>query len=100
MPAPFTLGNVTAADFEAGKDESFRLAIGGQEFAFKLAEVRKLGRAKREGGAFSLIFVTGSGPFLRQGVYPLEHPTIGKLDIFLVPLGPVEGGNSYEAVFT
>lgn len=100
MPAPVSLGTIKAADFEAAKDEGFRLRIGGDEIVFKIAEVRHLGRAKREGGAYSVMFVTRPGPFLQQGMYPLEHPSLGKLEIFLVPLGPVDAGNSYEAVFT
>ena len=50
---------------------------------------------------FSLIFCDRSGePFLPQRIYAVTHPTIGRLDIFLVPIGPGEGGMRYEAVFT
>jgi hypothetical protein len=100
MPAPFSLATITADDFEAAKEESFRLPAGSEELTFKVTEVRRLGRGKRDGGAYSVLFVTPAGAFLRQGVYPLEHPTVGTLEIFLVPLGPVDGGNSYEAIFT
>ena len=66
----------------------------------ELAEVRRLGQAMREGGAFSLLFVSPPGPFLPQAIYPLTHTSLGTLEIFLVPIGPVGGGNAYEAVFT
>jgi hypothetical protein len=54
----------------------------------------------RKGGAFALTFMSPPGPFLQQSTYPLEHPALGTLELFIVPLGPKAGGNSYEAVFT
>jgi hypothetical protein len=62
--------------------------------------VRRLGQALRDGGAFSLVFAAKSGAVLPQAVYPLAHPALGTLEIFLVPIGPVPGGMGYEAVFT
>jgi hypothetical protein len=37
---------------------------------------------------------------LPQKIYPLEHEALGKLEIFLVPIGPDEAGMCYEAVFS
>ena len=37
--------------------------------------------------------------FLPQGTYPMEHETLGRLEVFLVPLGPDAQGMRYEAVF-
>jgi hypothetical protein len=28
------------------------------------------------------------------------HPSLGTMEIFLVPVGPVAGGNAYQAIFT
>jgi hypothetical protein len=52
----------------------------------------------RDGGSFSLHFV---GPEARwpQGIYPLTHPKLGAMNIFLVPTGPTAGGFGYNAVF-
>ena len=47
---------------------------------------------------FALTFV--SAPDLEQRMYELEHESLGRLDIFLVPLGPGPDGRArYEAVF-
>ena len=71
----------------------------------ELVEVADLGA---EGAAaapsrrrpFSLIFRAPGGVYLPQRIYALEHPTLGRLMLFLVPLGPDQGGMRYQAVFS
>lgn len=48
---------------------------------------------------FSLVFRGPRDILLEQRIYTLEHATLGKLEIFLVPLGPDKHGLRYEAVF-
>jgi hypothetical protein len=48
---------------------------------------------------FSLVFRCGKETPLPQGTYTVEHERMGTLEIFLVPIGPDEGGLCYEAVF-
>ena len=48
---------------------------------------------------FSLVFRGPAGGALPQRIYRLEHPELGSLDVFLVPIGPDAGGMCYEAVF-
>jgi Domain of unknown function (DUF6916) len=40
----------------------------------------------------------GAGSILPQRIYPLESP-LGRLEIFLVPVGKTEAGVEYEAIF-
>lgn len=94
------LRKLTIGDFERRKDDTFMLRIPQLELSLKLTKVSRLGDSGRPDGAFSLWFVTPPGPFLPQGIYPLEHAEMGRLEIFLVPLGPREGGNMYESIFT
>jgi hypothetical protein len=91
---------LSAADFTPRLNEQFRIATPGGAVELKLTEVRELGVSLRKGGAFALTFLSPPGPFLPQATYPLENPAIGTLDLFIVPLGPKDGGNSYEAIFT
>jgi len=49
---------------------------------------------------FSLIFDGPSEPLLGQAIYRLEHPQLGTLEIFIVPIGCDAGGARYEAVFS
>jgi hypothetical protein len=92
-----SLAALTPGDFEPHSGEAFQLSPGDLEL--KLLEVKRIGTALREGGAFSLLFVSPAGPFLPQAIYGLAHPEMGTLELFLVPLGPMHGGNAYEAVF-
>jgi hypothetical protein len=100
IPQIEDIGALTAADFEPRLREKFQLRTPDNQLTLELAEVRRLGQAMRAGGAFSLLFVSPPGPFLPQATYPLTHPGIGTLELFIVPIGSLSGGNGYEAVFT
>src|SRR5262245_554192 len=95
-----SLADLKVTDFEVRKGEPFRLRGPAQELALELVEVRNLGDSGRSGGAFSLLFRAPTGPVLPQAIYPIEHLALGTLDIFIVPIGPIAGGNGYEAIFT
>jgi hypothetical protein len=94
------LGELTPGDFEPHSGQGFQLAAASGGLELTLVEVKRLGTALRPGGAFSLLFVAPAGPFLPQDTYRLTHPKLGTLDVFLVPIGPTQGGNGYQAVFT
>ena len=95
------LATVTADRFEPLRGQAFELRAPSGALALTLAEVRRLGEALRPGGAFSLIFVAKDASHLPQAIYPVGHPELGQVDIFLVPIGPVPGGgHGYQAVFT
>lgn len=50
--------------------------------------------------SFSLVFRSSLERHLPQAIYRLWHPTLGSLDLFLVPIGPdAQGGMGYQAVF-
>jgi hypothetical protein len=70
--------------------------------ALRLTEVRALGRQPNAPRAepFALTFTGPPQPLLEQRTYRLEHPVLGPLDIFIVPVGTDESGAlCYEAVF-
>ena len=48
---------------------------------------------------FALTFRGPGDPLLPQGIYKLEHDSVGPLEIFLVPLGQTAEGTTYEAIF-
>jgi hypothetical protein len=97
---PKDVARLTAADFEPLNGADFTVAAPNGELVLKLANVDRLGAAVREGGAFSLTLVSAPGPFLPQAVYPVAHPELGTLELFVVPLGPKDGANRYQVIFT
>jgi hypothetical protein len=48
---------------------------------------------------FRLLFRGPATAILPQGIHALRHKTLGRLEIFLVPLQPDAEGPMYEAIF-
>jgi hypothetical protein len=94
------LADLRPEDFEAVSGDSFALTAADREVALKLVTVERLGHALREGGAFSLHFHAPLGAALPQATYPLRHAGLGTLELFIVPLGPKDGVNRYQVIFT
>jgi Domain of unknown function (DUF6916) len=94
------LAALAMADFTPHLDASFDMQTADGVVPVRLAKVDPAGNSGRAGGAFSLIFVAPAGPFLPQAIYPVTHPALGTMEIFLVPVGPAQGGNGYQAIFT
>ncbi|HEX9189876.1 MAG TPA: hypothetical protein VGB87_22560 [Vicinamibacteria bacterium] len=90
-------------DFARHLGTPFRLRLpSGEALDLTLVEAtlhpdRSAVAARRKG--FSLVFRDARPGHLPQGTYRLDHEEMGTLEIFLVPIGPLEGGMGYEAVF-
>jgi len=102
------LDKLTYTSFEPYLHHSFSIHAGdGDPLDVELISVTKLSgggaHSNSEGKRipFSIIFRGASSePVLQQAIYTVEHPELGALEIFLVPIGPVDDGLCYEAVFT
>ena len=94
---PADLASLKADDFEPLLHERFSL---GSQFEVELAEVSATDNPGPSRSQFSLLFRGGPSPPLPQGIRTLEHARLGRLELFLVPLGPDASGQRYEAVFT
>ena len=73
----------------------------GLGLELELIEVMGLGEqpgAQRE--PYSLVFRGPAQPAFEQQIVVLNHPQLGRLDLFLVPIGPDRHGMRYEAVVT
>ena len=100
MASTADIATLRIDDFTPHLDGVFEITTAGGAVPLKLVKVDPAGDSGRAGGAFSLIFVAQKGPWLQQAVYPVKHPVLGIMEIFLVPVGPTQGGNGYQAVFT
>jgi hypothetical protein len=95
------LEDLTLATFASREGEVFRLSReDGPALELVLVEARGLGGEGETREPFSLVFLGPAEPVLSQMIRPLEHPALGTLEIFLVPIGSDERGTRYEAVFT
>src|ERR1700741_893895 len=88
----------TYESFAESLNSDFELHGDAAADRLKLVDVseRKLGGGQEQ---FSLTF---RGPLdrpLKQSVFPVEHPTVGAFDLFLVPIKRDDEGLYYEAVF-
>ena len=90
---------VTPEEFDAWK------RVGEVELGFKHVEAGPLVRSSyhakeqaREVEAGGPLFRIPGETVLGQSTYTLEHPEIGRLDLFLVPVARDEQGVQYEAV--
>jgi hypothetical protein len=100
------LDQLSVDDFSEHVNAPFRIQVeSGDSLELELIEARPIGPpSDREGGrrqAFSLIFRGPTARLLDQRIYEVEHPRLGTLGIFLVPLGS-EGdpeGLHYQAIF-
>jgi hypothetical protein len=94
------LATLKIDDFVAHLDTDFEMQVAGVVVPLKLVKIDPAGNSGRAGGAFSLIFVAPIGSAHKQAMYPVRHPVLGNLEIFLVPVGPQSGGLGYQAIFT
>ncbi|QOZ14191.1 hypothetical protein XI02_03210 [Bradyrhizobium sp. CCBAU 21365] len=101
MTSTVDLAKLHIDDFTPHQDAEFEMqAERDRVVQLKLAKVEPAGNSGRPGGAFSLLFTGPKGAWLPQAIYPVRHPALGVMDIFLVPVGPLADGNGYQAVFT
>jgi hypothetical protein len=87
----------TVQDFAPHRNTSFRV-VQMDGYELKLAEIIDHSNARLE--QFSLVFTCPTLPWLQQGTYALVHPGLDKLNLFLVPIGPMSEGMRYESVFS
>ena len=89
------------ADFSECIDRQFTIVAGEERLKLVLAEaVEAKGGRPGNRAPFSLIFRGPAEPLLPQATYNIEHPRLGPLDIFIVPIGKDEHGVRYQAIFS
>lgn len=87
----------TSNVFSENLNSEFKVILPNAEpLTLRLSEVNDRSSAKLE--QFSLLFYGPQTPRIEQMICRLEHPKIGPMDLFLVPIGVDEHGTHYEAV--
>ncbi len=91
---------LTIAAFAPCLGEVFQARADGLALDLTLIEVKALrSRTGQPREPFTLLFRGPLAPLLPQRIHSLHHDALGALEIFLVPIGPDETGQRYEAVF-
>ena len=94
------LDQVTPAEFAACLRQPFTLQSGTELVPLTLVEVNTHpGGTGGRPEPFSLHFQGAAGLRLPQGIYHLEHETMGAMEIFLTQVGAQPHGSFFEAVF-
>jgi hypothetical protein len=95
------LATATRDVFEAQRGSRFRLHADGRVIDLELIATEPLPSppgARR--GAFLVRFRAGEPGHVPQRIYALEHATLGRLELFIVPVGPDAVGMRYDAIFS
>ncbi len=102
---PIRIDELTREQMQAHVGTPFRLIVNTREsIHMRLVEVTAQCDARDERAPtarrapFSIVFQAPPEPVLAQRMYELQHETLGTLNLFLVPIGPDNGGMGYEAV--
>ena len=91
---------LTRASFEPHLNTTFRVVHDGPEpFELALIEVADRTPTGYPGDQFSLLFKGPSDLTFLQQICPLEHPEMGQISLFLVPVDQKKDGYRYEAFF-
>jgi hypothetical protein len=91
---------LTIDDFAPHVEVEFPVQVGDVQHVLRLTEASPQGAADDAGRQpFTLVFSGPAEPLLEQATYPLEHPALGRLDVFLVPMARDATGTRYTAVF-
>lgn len=95
------LADLTHAHFEPHLGSIFELELNQAEhLPLKLVQVQTSAHVAPGGRrGFSLIFSSDLQGAVPQATYRLDHPALGALDLFIVPIGRDGSGVQYQAIF-
>ncbi|MBE9461794.1 DUF6916 family protein [Dyadobacter subterraneus] len=99
----YDLSKLTADDFRNHLHQNIEIYFNPEiPVNMEVLEVQDLELySPLERNSFSILFrMNGEKGYYPQGTYPVNHPELGKMDIFLVPLGADKEGMRYQSIFS
>jgi hypothetical protein len=101
------LDSLTIETFAPHVGGTFRMQVApAQVLELELLQVTPLTAKQSDGSEppqgrrpFSLLFRGPAHLVAPQRMYPIEHAALGTSELFVVPLGPGQGGMLYEIIF-
>lgn len=71
----------------------------GQRVPVEIIEATSIASPSPRPAPFRVIFRSAASWRGQQGIYALNHPELGALELFAVPIGPDGQGLCYEVIF-
>lgn len=99
----YDIGIITADDFRNHLNQNVAVHFNpGIPVAVEILEVENLEiYSGLDRLSFSVILrMNGEKGHYPQGIYVVEHPKLGRIEIFLVPIGTDKEGMRYQSVFS
>ena len=92
---------LTLDHFTGHVNETFPAALNEGEVPFVLVEARGLptGGIAAARAPFALLFRNASAFLFPQQTYRMQHPRLGEIGVFLVPVARERDGFLYQAIF-
>ena len=75
------------------------LPVVGSDLAFTVTTVQRLQAHGSRAEPFSLQLLAPAKARGEQGIYPILHPELGTIEMFLVPVATLDDRLQFEAVF-
>jgi len=89
-----------AEDFDAVGSQPLLLTGAHAQLPVEITEVRRIKSPSLREQPFSVVFRhRDARQHSPQGIYRMDLPGRGAIDLFIVPIGPDAQGMRYEAVF-
>ena len=94
------LDKLRREDFESLVGQKLKVNVGDASIELEVVEATPLkSPSPRATPPFRLILRSRENWRGSQGMYRVEHPTLGPLEMFAVPVGPDGQGLCYEILF-
>jgi hypothetical protein len=90
---------LTRRDFEGLPVGALCIEHEGQRIPVSVDAARDLAPGSPRANSFALELLGPAVPVIPQGVHGLLHPTHGRLDLFVVPIGRTSEATRYELIF-
>lgn len=91
--------NLNRQDFTGPLPASLAVEHQGRRLDVEVLEVRDLPATTLREAPFAVLLAGPSSPVLPQSIHVLLHPTHGRLDVFMVPIGRDARHTRYEIIF-
>lgn len=92
---------LTLEHFAGCLNQTFSAHISDMSVPFVLVDARPMPTRQTNAfrAPFSLLFRNSASVLFPQQIYPMRHPQLGEIGIFMVPIAHDREGFLYEAVF-